>query len=117
MGTDRLEVRELTGQTGGGTVRLTGTMDWSRTPVRVDADLEGRYILVSLAGALKAQSDLNLGLHGDFQDLKLAGELRILKARYLREFNEKLRPLNLSSGLVAASKGKRPRPFTAWRSM
>ena len=76
-------------------MRLTGTMDWSRPPVRVDAELDGKGILVSLAGVLKAQSDLHLGLHGDFQDLKLAGEVRILKARYLREFNEKLPPLDL----------------------
>ena len=105
---ERLEVRELAGQTGGGTVRLTGTMDWSRQPVRVDAELEGKGILVSLAGALKAQSDLHLGLHGDFQDLKLAGEVRILKARYLREFNEKLPPLDLSAGPAAAAAGKGP---------
>ena len=30
---ERLEVRELAGQTGGGTVRLSGTMDWTRSPV------------------------------------------------------------------------------------
>jgi len=104
----RLEVRELSGQTGGGTVRLKGTMDWSRPPVRVDAELEGTGILVSLVGALKAQSDLRLGLHGDFQDMKLSGEVRILKARYLREFNERLPPLNLPPGPAAASAGKGP---------
>ena len=104
----RLEVRELAGQTGGGTVRLTGTLDWSRPPVRVDAELDGKGILVSLAGALKAQSDLRLGLHGDFQDMKLSGEVRILKARYLREFNEKLPPLNLSPGPTTVSAGRGP---------
>lgn len=104
----RLEVRELTGRTGGGTVRLTGSMDWTRAPVRVDAELEGKGILVSLAGALKAQSDLQLGLHGDFQDMKLAGEVRILKARYLREFNEKLPPLELTPGPATASTSKGP---------
>jgi len=102
---ERLEVRELVGQTGGGTVRLTGTMDWDRTPVRVDAELEGKDILVSLAGVIKAQSDLHLSLHGDFQDLKLAGEVRILKARYQREFNEKLPPLKLSPGPERAPAG------------
>ena len=97
VGAERLEVRELAGQTGGGTVRLTGTMDWSRSPVRVDAELEGRGVLISLAGALKAQSDLRLDLKGDFQALKLAGEVRILKARYLREFSE--RPPTLDPAL------------------
>ncbi len=100
---DRLEIRELAGQTGGGTVRLTGTMDWSRPPFRVDAELDGKDILVSLAGILKAQSDLHLGLHGDFQDLKLAGEVHILKARYLREFKEKLPPLGLTPAPAGAS--------------
>ena len=83
-------------------------MDWSRSPVRVDAELDGKGILVSLAGALKAQSDLHLGLHGDFQDLKLAGEVRILKARYLREFDEKLPPLDLAPGPAAAATGGGP---------
>jgi autotransporter translocation and assembly factor TamB len=100
---ERMEIRELAGQTGGGTVRLTGTMDWSRSPVRVDAELEGKDILVSIAGIVKAQSDLHLGLHGDFQDLKLAGEVRILKARYLREFNEKLPPLDLAPAPAVAT--------------
>ena len=108
VGTERVEIRELSGQTGGGTVRLTGTMNWASSPVRVDAELEGKGILVSLAGALKAQSDLQLGLHGDFHDLKLAGEVHILKARYLREFNEKLPPLNLSPGPAATTGGKGP---------
>lgn len=106
IASERLDVRELTGQTGGGTVRLTGSMDWSRAPVRVDAELEGRGILVSLAGALKAQSDISLGLHGDFQDMKLAGEVRILKARYLREFNERLPPLNLAPAPASAATGR-----------
>ena len=105
---ERLEIRELAGQTGGGTVRLTGTLDWARSPARVDAELEGKGILVSLAGALKTQSDLRLGLHGDFQDMRLTGEVRILKARYLREFNEKLPPLELSPGKAAASAGAGP---------
>ncbi len=105
---ERLEVRELAGQTGGGTVRLSGTMDWARSPVRVDAVLEGKGILVSLAGALKAQSDLHLSLQGDFLDLKLAGEVRILKARYLREFDEKLPPLQLGSGPSSAATGRGP---------
>ena len=109
---ERLEIRELAGQTGGGTVRLTGTMDWSRPPVRVDAELEGKGILVSLAGALKAQSDLHLGLHGDFQDMKLAGEVRILKARYLREFNEKLPPLDLCPRPGGFFRRRGPQPFT-----
>jgi len=104
----RLEVRELTGQTGGGTVRLNGTMDWTRSPVRVDAELEGKGILVSLAGALKAQSDLRLVLRGDFQDMNLAGEVRILKARYLREFNERLPPLDLSPAPATAAAGTGP---------
>jgi autotransporter translocation and assembly factor TamB len=108
MAAERLEVRELTGQTGGGTVSLTGAIDWTRSPVRVDAELDGRGILVSLAGALKAQSDVHLGLHGDFQDMKLAGEVRILKARYLREFDEKLPPLDLSAGPAAAAGGRGP---------
>jgi hypothetical protein len=89
VGGERLEVRELTGQTGGGAVRLTGTMDWARVPVRVDAELVGKGILISLAGDLKAQSDLSLSLRGDHTDLKLTGEVRILKARYLREFGER----------------------------
>ncbi|MHB8834348.1 MAG: translocation/assembly module TamB domain-containing protein [Candidatus Methylomirabilia bacterium] len=105
---ERLEVRELAGLTGGGTVRLTGTMDWARTPVRVDAELEGKGILVSLAGILKAQCDLHLGLHGDFQDLKLAGEVRILKARYQREFNEKLPKLGPTPGSARAANGGGP---------
>ncbi len=108
LNAERLDVRELTGQTGGGTVRLTGAMDWARSPVRVDARLEGKGILVSLAGALKAQSDLDLALRGDFQDLKLAGEVRILKARYLREFDEKLPPLDLSAGTPTAFAGGGP---------
>jgi len=108
MGAERLEVRELAGQTGGGTLRLAGTLDWTRSPVRVDAELDGKGILVSLAGALKAQSDLNLGLHGDFQDMKLAGEVRILKARYLREFDEKLPPLDLAPSPAAAATGAGP---------
>jgi autotransporter translocation and assembly factor TamB len=108
LAAERLEVRELAGQTGGGTVRLNGTLDLTRSPVRVDAELEGHGILVSLAGALKAQSDLKLGLHGDFQDLKLAGEVHILKARYLREFNEKLPPLELSAGPAPGAGGRGP---------
>ena len=105
---DRLEIRDLSGQTGGGTVQLSGTLDWTRTPVRVDADLQGKGILVSLGGALKAQSDLSLGLHGDFQDMKLAGEVRILKARYLREFNEKLPPLEADATSMAGTDRKGP---------
>jgi autotransporter translocation and assembly factor TamB len=108
VASERLEVRELTGQTGGGTVRLNGTMNWSRSPIRVDAELEGRGILVSLAGALKAQSDLDLGLHGDFQDMKLSGRVHILKARYLREFTERLPPLDLAAGPASAANGPGP---------
>ena len=97
-------------------------MDWSRPPFRVDAELDGKGILVSLAGALKAQSDLHLGLHGNFQDLKLAGEVRILKARYLREFNEKLPPLNLTPAATSSGRLRQwPPPPAApisrgWRS-
>jgi hypothetical protein len=101
VGGERLEVRELTGQTGGGTVRLTGTMDLTRASPRVDAELEGKGILVSLAGDLKAQSDLRLSLHGDYTDLKLTGEVRILKARYLREFGERPPALLPGAGTAA----------------
>jgi autotransporter translocation and assembly factor TamB len=78
-------------------------MDWSRATARVDAELEGRGILVSLAGDLKAQSDLRLSLHGDLTDLKLAGEVRILKARYLREFGERPPTLVPAAGSSADS--------------
>jgi autotransporter translocation and assembly factor TamB len=108
LGTERLEVRGLSGQTGGGTVELSGNLDWTHSPARVDANLSGKGILVSLAGALKAQSDLKLGVHGDFQDMKLAGEVRILKARYLREFDEKLPPLDPGAGAATAASGKGP---------
>jgi len=47
-------------------------------------------------------------LHGDFQDLKLAGEVRILKARYLREFNERLPPLETTPGAAAEATGRGP---------
>jgi len=105
VGGERLEVRELTGQTGGGTVRLTGAIDWGRAPVRVDAELEGTGILVSLAGDLKAQSDLRLSLHGDYTDLKLSGEVRILKARYLREFGERPPALAAAAGTADDASG------------
>lgn len=105
VGAERLEVRELLGRTGGGTVRLNGTLDWARMPVRVDADLVGRGIQLSLAGALKLQGDLRLGLHGDFQDLKLGGEVRVLKARYLREFSERLPKFEPAPAVAGPSTG------------
>jgi autotransporter translocation and assembly factor TamB len=105
VGGERLEVRELVGQIGGGTLRLSGTMDWSRAPVRVEADLEGKGLLVSLAGDLKALSDLRLSLRGDYADLRLAGEVRILKARYLREFSERPPPLLPPAGQAGAAAG------------
>lgn len=109
---DKIAVRELTGQIGGGTLRLSGTMAWTRKPARVDFDLEGREILLSLAGAVKAQADLQLGLHGDFTDLKLAGEVRLLKGRYLLEFNEKPPLLTAGGDLAGAAAGGGGAPGT-----
>jgi autotransporter translocation and assembly factor TamB len=103
LGADRLDIDELTGQIGGGTVRLAGALDWSHPPARVTADLTGTGVTVSLAGALKTQSDLRLSLRGDLADLRLAGELHILKARYSREFDEK--PPALGGGGSGGSGG------------
>jgi translocation and assembly module TamB len=101
---DRIEIRDLAGQVGGGTVKLGGKMNWAGGPTRVDFDLDGRDILISLAGAVKAQADLQLGLHGDFTALKLAGEVRLLKGRYLLEFDE-APPSFRPTGVATASGG------------
>jgi translocation and assembly module TamB len=64
----------------------------------VDLELRGDGILVTLAEGLKAQADLRLGLRGDPAALKLAGEVRVLKARYLREFTDKPPPIAAANG-------------------
>ncbi len=89
LGADRLEILELSGQTGGGKIGLSGSLALSPAPGTVDLDLRGDGILVSLAEGLKAQADLRLGLRGALSAPHLAGEVRVLKARYLREFDEK----------------------------
>ncbi|HEY5998452.1 MAG TPA: translocation/assembly module TamB domain-containing protein, partial [bacterium] len=88
LGADRIESIELTGQTGGGRVALSGSLVWS-APGRVGLELRGDGIVVELADGLKAQADLRLALQGELGALTLAGEVRVLKARYLREFTEK----------------------------
>ena len=70
---------------------------------------------MTLAEGLKAQADLRLGLHGAPEALKLAGEVRVLKARYQREFTEKPPPLAAARGDAprGGREGRRPRPVAA----
>jgi len=79
-------------------------------PGRADLELRGDGILVTLADGLKAQADLRLGLHGEREALKLAGEVRILKARYQREFTEKPPPLPTARGEAPGGAGKTAGP-------
>ncbi|HWR98441.1 MAG TPA: translocation/assembly module TamB domain-containing protein, partial [Candidatus Methanoperedens sp.] len=106
VGADRVEAISLTGQTGGGTIALSGSLVWG-PPGRADLELRGEGILVTLAEGLKAQADVALGLHGEPAALKLAGEVRILKARYLREFTERP-PLLVPARSAAAGEAAAP---------
>jgi len=90
LGSERIEVRELTGQTGGGTLRLAGALDWGAAAPRADFDLAGSGLLLALGRAAKVQTDVALGLHGTFDDLRLAGEVTIVKGRYNLEFDAPL---------------------------
>jgi translocation and assembly module TamB len=87
----RVELREISGTMGRGTVNLGGSLDWRRGPVLVDVALKARKIPFVLQDTAKALIDTDLSLTGDFEELTLSGKVDFLRARYYREFKDKLK--------------------------
>lgn len=95
----RLVLSGLEGRMGNGSLSLGGEIDWRQEPVKMELALSGRKIVFVVPDIAKALIDTDLTLSGDFESPKLSGKVDILKARYFREFKDKIRNIpGLSPG-------------------
>jgi hypothetical protein len=86
----RVVLSGLEGRMGSGSLSLGGEIDWRQEPVKVDLALSGRKIVFVVPEIAKALINTDLALSGDFESPKLSGKVDFLKARYFREFKDKI---------------------------
>jgi autotransporter translocation and assembly factor TamB len=98
----RMELQDLSGSMGSGEVTLSGVLDWRKDPAVVDFTFTGRRLTMVVEETAKALLDSDLTLSGDFDNMKLSGEVTLLKVRYFREFKDKFKGFPLLAG---AAKG------------
>jgi len=115
----RMELKDLSGRMGSGTLSLAGDLDWRQGPVSVNLALQGRKIVFVMEEVAKALIDTDLFLTGDFEDLTLSGQVNFLKARYYREFKDKLKNAPAVAGLAKRKEedGKKTRLTPDWDGM
>jgi autotransporter translocation and assembly factor TamB len=87
----RVVLSDLEGRMGNGSLSLGGEIDWRQEPVKLDLALGGRKIVFVVPEIAKALINTDLVLSGDFENPRLSGKVDFLKARYFREFKNKIR--------------------------
>ena len=75
---DRLEVRQLTGQTGGGTVSLGGFLTYQKG-LYVDLTAKAKDVRVRYPPGISSTADANLHLVGSTQQATLSGNLLLTR--------------------------------------
>ena len=115
----RVDLKNLSGRMGSGTVSLAGSLDWRQGPVSVDLALQAKKIVFVVEEVAKAIIDTDLFLTGEFENLALSGKVDFLKARYYREFKDKLKNVPVVARMAARKEGdgKKTLLMPDWDSM